>query len=889
MADNITVVTARAPLTMAKTWLPDGSTTPYDNGMNFKAHSVQVSNITELSALLGKLASKPRSCIIRGGYIGDELAIPIMRAEEKWTPGFVLRRDDVFKDRALHMVLIDVDGFNPLMAYPEQDPVACMDEYICEVLPECFHGVSYHWQLSNSAGLEKNRGLLKAHLWFWLETAYTTSELKSWHMHSGFGKAVDDSMFRIVQAHYTSDPVMSKGVVDPIAVRSGFVIGSLGDSVKLVIPEDVRRSSWGAVSRVERAEIVSNAVQNDPVAQRLYDQKMVRGIAKAGALNIACPREDNHTGGETGPTSCNYYIAHTNGYIQGNFVCQHASCKGQPQHLFREALGFSVLDDFGDVDEDFQQDGDVNKTALTMSPVQLPSVDLTGLVGSSNLPAVVQPDAAVAAVVSPLKRARAVVPEARHLCTDQANVQRLLKYFGKRMLVASDRWYAWDGRRWVPDDSIATRYAMTLSKIIAQEAQEWDKKPAVTGEEESLNKNIAKALKGWSTKAEMRSTIDAALALAKRVLSVDDNILDSDPWLLNCENGTVDLRTGRLQPHDQNDYITKICPVSFYPEAKCPSFESVLLRVCCEEGGPSPVAKFLQRWFGYCATASTREQKFVVHYGLGSNGKSTILDVISETMGDYAGTAAPGLLVAGGKDRHPTEIADLFGRRMVTAHESSEGGILREDFVKQATGGDRIKARFMRADFFEFAPTHKIQLLTNHKPIIKGQDHGIWRRVVMVPYKARFGTPEEVAIGSAMYPKDVNVLERLRNEKEGVLRWLVDGAVSWYRDGLNPPDYVLAASGEYQKEQDRVLLFLQENCDMDPSYSVFLNSEMEMGLFQVYELWCKEGGFFSLSKIRFLQEIERLVPAFQKKTVKIQTFSGRRRDVLQIFGVRLME
>ena len=226
---------------------------------------------------------------------------------------------------------------------------------------------------------------------------------------------------------------------------------------------------------------------------------------------------------------------------------------------------------------------------------------------------------------------------------------------------------------------------------------------------------------------------------------------------------------------------------------------------------------------------------------------------------------------------------------MVTAHESGDGGVLREDFVKQATGGDRIKARFMRADFFEFAPTHKIQLLTNYKPVIKGQDHGIWRRVVMVPYKARFGTPEEVAIGSAQYVKEVNVLERLRAEKEGVLAWLVEGAVDWYRDGLNPPDAVLAASCEYQKEQDRVLHFLNENCETGPDFSVFLTADFDLGLFQVYESWCKEAGFYALSKPKFLNELERLLPSFKKQTVKVQGVSGRRRDLLKIHGVQLME
>lgn len=161
---------------------------------------------------------------------------------------------------------------------------------------------------------------------------------------------------------------------------------------------------------------------------------------------------------------------------------------------------------------------------------------------------------------------------------------------------------------------------------------------------------------------------------------------------------------------------------------------------------------------------------------------------------------------------------------MVTAHEASEGGVLREDFVKQATGSDKLKARYMRADFFEFAPTHKLQLLTNHKPVIKGQDNGIWRRVLLVPYQARFGWPEEVASGQAHFVKDTSIAEKLRAELPGVLAWVVRGAVDWFRDGLQAPDAVLAASRDYQAEQDRVGQFVAECCELGPDFETPLTS-----------------------------------------------------------------
>lgn len=888
MSDRITLLTARGPILMAKRWLADGTISPYGDAKNYGLTRHEVTDIRSLSAMLKKLESKPQTCIIRGGFIGMDVARPLMQSTEGWIDGCVLRQKEVFKDRALHMMMADVDKYVPDCGMA--DPVAAIEEFISRKLPPCFNGVSFHWQLSNSAGHTKHAGVLKAHVWFWLRTAQTSADLKAWAI--GQGKVIDTALFHPIQVHYTAAPVFDEGVTDPVAVRSGFVEGWMGDEVDLVIER-------ADVTGTEAADELAHAVNNDPVAQRLYERGLVKGKHGREALNIICPRQEHHSTGETGPTSTMYWPAFTGGYRQGNFKCLHDGCTGVAQHKFREALGFSVLDGFEDVAgaeyETYPKAADDDDLGLAEAQA---AVALDGSTSESP------------------KSKRRVVPEAMHLCTDQANVQRLLKHFGRNLMVANDQWYAWDGRRWAKDDTMATRYSMALSKIIGQEVAEWEAKleaaikehgsttpeaaPAAPAEgkgrktkanvhpEVATLAGVVNALRSWGTKAEMRSTIDAAISLAKRVLVVESHLLDANPWLLNCLNGTVDLRTGQLHKHSKDDFITKMCEVEYKPEAKSPTFDRVLSQVYCEEMGPAPVTRFMQRWFGYCATASTREQKFVVHYGLGSNGKSTILDVISEVLCDYAGTAAPGLLVGGASERHPTEIADLFGRRMVTAHESDEGSVLREGFIKQATGTDKIKGRFMRADFFEFDPTHKIQLLTNHKPIIKGQDYGIWRRVLMVPYKAKFGTPEEVATGQAVYVKDMTVAAKLRQEKEGVLAWIVRGAVEWFRDGLNPPDYVLAASSEYQKEQDRVLQFLDENCDIEPAQSCFLMTEMGDGIFQIYERWCKESGFFSLGKLKFLAEVERLVPGLQKTTVKVQVMSGRRKDVLKLAGVGLM-
>lgn len=502
---------------------------------------------------------------------------------------------------------------------------------------------------------------------------------------------------------------------------------------------------------------------------------------------------------------------------------------------------------------------------------------------------------------TPLQRIkRRGIPEAKYLTTDQANAQRLKNSFGSMVFVAAGKWYVWDGKRWVGDESDVYRYACRLSELIREEARPFRARADVAkanGDtaEEKLQNAIADALGKWATRSEMKATIEAAVGLARKMLTVDSEALDRDPWALNCLNGTVDLRTGELRRHNPEDYITKLVPVVYDAAALCPTWDRALLEIV---GGDADVAGFLARWFGYCASADVREQAFVVHWGGGSNGKSTVLDTMREVLGDYAGTAAPGLLAATKGDRHPTEIAALFGRRMVTAHESGENVVLREDFIKQATGGDRITARHMREDFFEFAPTHKIQLLTNHKPQVKGTDEGIWRRVLLVPYVESFGTPEQVAAGKRTRVGDKSMPARLSGELPGILAWLVRGCLAWRAEGLQAPERVRVASEAYREEQDRVSQFVCECCELEADarragvlhgggeYREALTDGMG-GLYPAYQSWCKDGGIFPLSKVKFTDEILRVVGVRGLVEGKTSVADGRRK-IRYVPGLRLL-
>ncbi len=857
--DTLTVL--QHPLALVKTWRADGTITPYGRARQFGMREVQVADVHALRRVLVRMEANPQRCIIRGQYVGDERARPLADVDptsDDFCPkDKVLRRLDWFEDCPRAWVMLDVDNYEPLTARPLAEPAEAVAEFVDTCLPPEFAGASYCWQLSSSAGKPGTEGVLKAHLWFWLETPATSAQLKAWA--GDLGVPVDTALFNPVQIHYTAAPAFEPGVDDPVATRSGFVQGLLGDAVALVLPEvEAVRDT----PKPTRREVLRGAAAQDKVAQRLEVLGMVNGTGRGGELLVTCPLSERHSS-ESGPSSTVYYPAHTGGYRNGAFKCQHAHCRDEAQPVFLAAIG---LDPLGEpLADDFEVVGGNNGVHVLAGSV-VPD-------GEGDVPVDDREDTTVTAL---------------HLCTDQANAARLTKRYGRKLIVAHGEFFAWDGHMWARDDGLVARWAQTLSALITAEAKVWAAKKAATADEKELNDNVAKALIAWAKKSEMKATLDNALALAKRALALPDGKLDASPWLLNVENGVVDLRTGALGPHRAEHFMTKLCPVRYVPGAVGGGlWRKTLAQVAC---GDAALVAFLARWFGYCATGSTREQKFAVLWGNGRNGKSTVLDAVQGVLGSYASTAAPGVLVGRtASDRHPTEIADFMGRRMMTAHESGEGGALREDFVKQATGSDRLKARFMRGDFFEFEPTHKLQLITNHKPVIKGQDEGIWRRVMLVPFTARFGTPDEIAEGKATALRENRLPLWLASsaEREAVLAWLVAGAVEWYTDGLNPPAVVVAESKAYQSEQDRVLQFIDEECERGAQFSEPLKTRAGGGLYPAYVAWCREAGVMPLGRNNFTGELDRCLGAHMRSVEQVGQHTQAREKVIVYHGVRL--
>jgi putative DNA primase/helicase len=340
--------------------------------------------------------------------------------------------------------------------------------------------------------------------------------------------------------------------------------------------------------------------------------------------------------------------------------------------------------------------------------------------------------------------------------------------------------------------------------------------------------HIVKLASETAQAAKLRAMISLAESEPGIPIDVDD--LNPNGSLLNCPNGTLDLRTGKLRQHERWQNITMLCPTEYREDATCPQWEQFLKEVCVDED----LIAFVQRLLGYCLTADVSEQKLPIFYGTGANGKSTLLNAFLDVVGtDYTMQAMPDFLMEKRGESHPTEKAALFGKRFVSCVETESSRKLAESTVKMLTGGERIQARRMREDFWEFQPSHKLVLCTNHKPIVAGTDHGIWRRVLLVPFSQRFE-------GSRI---DKKLPEKLKAEAVGILAWLVEGCLKWQRFGFNPPESVTSATDEYRSQEDIIGRFVSERCQRAKSSAVRFSN-----LYTAFESWCKDTGDFCPSK-----------------------------------------
>jgi P4 family phage/plasmid primase-like protien len=313
---------------------------------------------------------------------------------------------------------------------------------------------------------------------------------------------------------------------------------------------------------------------------------------------------------------------------------------------------------------------------------------------------------------------------------------------------------------------------------------------------------------------------------------------DADPWLLNVQNGAVDLHTGQLKPHDPEQMCTKMSPVNYEPDATGAAWAAHLARFLPNES----IRRQVQRDLGLALIGAPMAEMLPIWHGNGANGKSTTARIVQGVMGDYAIQAAPNLLVTRRNEQHPTEIADLCGSRAVFSVEIATGARLDEAKVKDLTGGDTKKGRFMNRDFFQFQQTWNIFLLVNPKPIITGTDNAIWRRVRLVPWTVTIPLDEQ-------RPQE-EVVRDILAEGPAVLRWLLAGLADWQQDAHWTADEVKAATSEYREEQDRLGGFLSDICEQGPHYTVGVGA-----LYDAYTDWCQTAGDEPISKRAFGQDL----------------------------------
>jgi putative DNA primase/helicase len=405
-------------------------------------------------------------------------------------------------------------------------------------------------------------------------------------------------------------------------------------------------------------------------------------------------------------------------------------------------------------------------------------------------------------------------PAGGYNLTDLGNARRLVHRHGRNLRYCWlwRKWLVWDGKRWVKDDTGEVyRLAKETVSSIYQEAAA------------APNDEARKELGKHATRSEAGARIKEMVDLARSDVPVMPDELDASPDLLNTESGTIDLRTGELREHRREDLTTKIAPTTYRPDAAAPTWEAFLERVLPGED----LRAFVQRAVGYSATGDTSEQCMFINHGGGANGKSTFQEAIAAALGDYAMRAPTEMLLAKRSDGVPNDVARLKGARFVSASETEEGRRLAESRIKDLTGQDTITARFMKAEWFDFAPTHKLWLSTNHKPEIRGTDAAIWRRIRLVPWTVTIPPAEQ----------DKKLPIALRHELPGILAWVVRGCLQWRREGLQAPDEVHKATGAYRAEMDVLAGFLAECCELHSGHW-----EYAKDLYECYKRWCNENG-----------------------------------------------
>jgi putative DNA primase/helicase len=421
---------------------------------------------------------------------------------------------------------------------------------------------------------------------------------------------------------------------------------------------------------------------------------------------------------------------------------------------------------------------------------------------------------------SPAPRLRPTEPRFR--LTDVGNADRLVAGYGSVLLYCNQwrNWLIWDNRRWKPDD---TKKIMQFAKATVRSMYTDASRASDT------------ALMNHARYSESCHQLDSMVKVAQDELAVIPSELDSDPHLFNCQNGVIDLKTGKLERHRRDWKLSKMSPVAFDPNVRCKTWLAFLERIFA---GDRETISFVRRVIGYSLTGDVNEKAMFVFWGDGNNGKTTLLEAVRYIMGDYAAVVETDSLMNNASTNEQQRMtADLLGKRFATASEAEEGQRLKEARIKQLTGMGKQIGRRLYGQQFEFYPQYKLFIDANHKPVIRGNDPAIWDRVKLIPFNVSIPKSEQ----------DKDLLKKLKEEAPGILAWAVEGCLEWQRKGLGNPSVVSRAVEDYRQEMDLVRMFIDDCCATDnPAATAPVSA-----LYGRFKQWCGQLGEAPVSPTAF--------------------------------------
>ncbi|MEQ8226235.1 MAG: phage/plasmid primase, P4 family, partial [Candidatus Eremiobacterota bacterium] len=385
-------------------------------------------------------------------------------------------------------------------------------------------------------------------------------------------------------------------------------------------------------------------------------------------------------------------------------------------------------------------------------------------------------------------------------------------------------WFIWSSKKWKEDE---TQQIQALAKETVRSYYE-----RVSEYEGNEQKNFIKHI--ISSEGMVKRKLMVEAAMSEPEIGILPEIFDQDKWLLNLKNGTLNLQTKEFQEHKRENYITKLIDINYNPEAKCDIWINFLNKIFDNN---QETIRFVQKAAGYSLTGLTIEQCIFILHGNGSNGKSTFINIIKEILSDYAQqTPTETFLEKKNNNGATNDLARLRGARFVASVETEQGRNFAEALVKQISGEDTISARFLHKEFFDFKPECKIWIATNHKPKIKNTDHAIWRRIKLIPFQVTIRDEE----------KDLNLMHRLGESKEGILNWMIQGCYLWQQEKLGIAEEIRKATKSYREEMDVIGAFLDECCLID----IHCRSSAKE-LYSNYAEWANQNGEYVISQTLF--------------------------------------